>query len=57
MIVCARVFAVLLVLELEFFFILFRILFEEGIPLVDLVERLVYIVNPASSDNRYGHIP
>ena len=41
MIVFARGFAVLLVLELEFFFVLFRVLFEEGIPSVDLVERLV----------------
>ena len=36
-----RGFAVLLVFELEFFFVLFRVLFEEGIPSVDLVERLV----------------
>ncbi len=36
-----RGFAVLLVFELEFFFVLFCVLFEEGIPSVDLVERLV----------------
>ena len=41
MIVFVRGFAVLLVFELEFFFVLFRVLFEEGIPSVDLVERLV----------------
>ena len=41
MIAFVRGFAVLLVFELEFFFVLFRVLFEEGIPSVDLVECLV----------------
>lgn len=41
MVVFIRGFAVPLVLELEFFFVLFRVLFEERIPSVDLVERLV----------------